>query len=80
MKIFGCILIGSLLIALYALLGIAIMWLIDELDAFDDFNINIDDYSLAFIFFWPFVLCVVFVFGIKQFIEFVRNIFSIRKE
>ena len=73
-------LLGILVLALYGLLGIGLMYLIDELDAFDELNIDVCDYSLAFIFFWPIMVIVILAFGIKQMIKLVIDMFSVRKD
>ena len=67
-------------LVLYGILGVAVMYLIDELDGFDELNIDVYDYPLAFVFFWPIMLIIILIFGIKQIINFIIDIFIIKKE
>lgn len=69
-------LLGILVLALY---GMGVMYLIDELDGFDELDIDVCDYPLAFIFFWPIMVIAIFAFGIKQMIELVIDMFSVKK-
>ena len=62
-------LIGILVLALYGMLGMGVMYLIDELDGFDELDIDVCDYPLAFIFFWPIMVIAILAFGIKQMIK-----------
>ena len=71
--------VAILTIAVYALLGSGVMYLVDEIGIFDRTNIDLDDYSLAFILFWPLVVIMLFVFGIKQTIEFIIDVFNQKK-
>lgn len=73
-------LLGILVLALYGLLGIGVMYLIDELDVFDELNIDVCDYPLAFIFFWPIMVIAILAFGIKQMIKLVMDMFAVRKQ
>ena len=73
-------LLGILVLALYGLLGIGVMYLIDELDGFDELDIDVCDYPLAFIFFWPIMVIAILAFGIKQMIKLVIDMFTVRKE
>ena len=73
-------LLGVLVLALYGLLGIGVMYLIDELDVFDELDIDVCDYPLAFVFFWPIIVIGILAFGIKQMIKLVTDMFSARKE
>ena len=73
-------LLGVLILSLYGLLGIGVMWLIDEVDAFDELNIDVCDYPLAFVFFWPILLIAIIGFGVKQMINLVVDMFTIEKE
>ena len=51
------------------MLGMGVMYLIDELDGFDELDIDVCDYPLAFIFFWPIMVIAILAFGIKQMIK-----------
>ena len=73
-------LIGILVLALYGMLGMGVMYLIDELDGFDELDIDVCDYPLAFIFFWPIMVIAILAFGIKQMIKLVIDMFTVRKE
>lgn len=73
-------LLGILVLALYGMLGMGVMYLIDELDGFDELDIDVCDYPLAFIFFWPIMVIAILAFGIKQMIKLVMNMFTVRKQ
>ena len=73
-------LLGILVLALYGMLGMGVMYLIDELDGFDGLNIDVCDYPLAFIFFWPIMVIAILVFGIKQMIKLIMDMFTVKKE
>lgn len=73
-------LLGILLLALYGVAGMGVMYLIDELDGFGELNIDVYDYTLAFIFFWPIMVIAMLAFGIKQMIKLVIDMFSARKD
>lgn len=73
-------LLGILVLALYGMLGMGVMYLIDELDGFDELDIDVCDYPLAFIFFWPIMVIAILAFGIKQMIKLVIDMFSVRKQ
>ncbi len=73
-------LLGILVLALYGMLGMGVMYLIDELDGFDELDIDVCDYPLAFIFFWPIMVIAILAFGIKQMIKLVMDMFTVRKQ
>lgn len=73
-------LFGILILVLYGMLGMGVMYLIDELDGFDELNIDVCDYPLAFIFFWPIMVIAILAFGIKQMIKLIMDMFTARKE
>ena len=73
-------LFGILILVLYGMLGMGVMYLIDELDGFDELNIDVCDYPLAFIFFWPIMVIAILAFGIKQMIKLIMDMFTVRKQ
>ncbi len=77
---FAYFLIGVLMLILYGLLGFAMLDLMDEFNIFDDVNIDVKKYPLAFMFFWPLMVIAIPVFGVKQMIGFIIDMFHLRKD
>ena len=72
------ILVITFAIAVYLALGAGILYVCDDLDIFYKMNINVYDYSLAFILCWPIVLIVLIVFAIVQIVNFVILLFNLK--